>query len=146
MQRHAEKKALAALVSNEEAKLNVSINFKSCMDCHEFFKVSSSLLGRRIHLLEPKLTHKFIDGRCSCQGRWRWEARFALAKPAVAIVWGEERETDTVEAKKRRKALVESVECCSERVYGQCIQKSTFIAKLVVKRTSSSIFCLRVRG
>merc|ERR1712178_547375 len=48
LQHHAEKKALAVLLARGETHLNVYINFNACMDCHEFFKSSSRLLGRRI--------------------------------------------------------------------------------------------------
>ena len=41
---HAEKKALAVLLSNNGMdELSISINFNACMDCHEFFKVSSQM-------------------------------------------------------------------------------------------------------
>ena len=57
---HAEKKALARLLSHAQNQLSVSINFNSCMDCHEFFKISSQLLGCRILLRQPKMTHTFV--------------------------------------------------------------------------------------
>ena len=48
---HAEKKALAMLLSNNgEDELSISINFNACTDCYEFFKISSQMLGRRIQL------------------------------------------------------------------------------------------------
>lgn len=84
LQQHAEKKALTVLVSHGEAELNVSINFNACMDCHEFFKVSSQLLRRKILLCQPKMTHTFADGHCSCNDWWRWEARLAIAGVAIA--------------------------------------------------------------
>ena len=88
MQLHAEKKALAILVSHGEDKLSVSINFNACMDCHEFFKISSQMLGRRIQLRQPQMIHTFIAGNCSCNDWWSWQARLtstirraAAAKP-----------------------------------------------------------------
>jgi len=72
---HAEKKALAMLRSNGEDELSISINFNACMDCHEFFKISSQMLGRRIQLRQPQMTHTFIAGNCSCNDWWSWEAR-----------------------------------------------------------------------
>ena len=75
LQQHAEKKALAFLLSHGEAKPSVSINFNACMDCHEFFKISSQMLGRWIQLHQPQMTHTFIAGNCSCNDRWSWEAR-----------------------------------------------------------------------
>ena len=53
---HAEKKALAMLLSNNvEDELSISINFNACMDCHEFFKISSQMLGRRIQLRQHQM-------------------------------------------------------------------------------------------
>merc|ERR1712193_524104 len=80
LQLHAEKKALAMLLSHGEDELRVSINFNACMDCHEFFKISSKILSNRIQLRQPQMTHTFIDGNCSCNDRWSWEARLTPAK------------------------------------------------------------------
>ena len=84
LQLHAEKKALAMLLSHGEDELSVSINFNACVDCHEFFKISSQMLGRRIQLHQPQMTHTFIDGNCSCNDRWSWEARIAPAMRTTA--------------------------------------------------------------
>ena len=89
MKLHAEKKALAVLLShNVEDELSISINLNACMDCHEFFKISSQMLGRRILLRQPRMTHTFSAGNCSCNDQWSWEARLtpeirraAAAKP-----------------------------------------------------------------
>ena len=85
---HAEKKALAMLLSNGEDELTIYINFNASMDCHEFFKISSQMLGRRIQLRQPQMTHTFSAGNCSCNDQWSWEARLtpeirraAAAKP-----------------------------------------------------------------
>ena len=76
---HAEKKALAMLLSNNgEDGLSISINFNACTDCYEFFKISSQMLGRRIQLRQPQMTHTFIAGNCSCNDRWSWEARLTF--------------------------------------------------------------------
>ena len=80
MKLHAEKKALAMLLSNGEAELSISINFNACMDCHEFFKISSQTFGVRIKLRQPQMTQTFFAGNCSCNDRWSWEARL---KPAI---------------------------------------------------------------
>ena len=81
---HAEKKALAMLLSNNvEDELSISINFNACMDCHEFFKISSQMLGRRIQLHQPQMTHTFSAGNCSCNDQWSWEARLT---PAMRII------------------------------------------------------------
>merc|ERR1719343_1529024 len=77
LQLHPDKKALARLLACGEDDLRVSINFGTCIDCHEFFKSSSLLLDRRIQLRQPKMVHTFTQGWCSCSDRWRWESRLA---------------------------------------------------------------------
>merc|ERR1712224_222253 len=84
LQLHAEKKALAMLLSHGEDELSVSINFNACMDCHEFFKISSHLVGRLILLRQPYMTHIFTDGNCSCNDRWSLEARLTPATRSAA--------------------------------------------------------------
>jgi hypothetical protein len=75
LQSHAEKKALVDLLERERPNLELSINFHACIDCHDFLKGASRLLGRDITLHEPKLVHRIVDGECSCGDAWRWEAR-----------------------------------------------------------------------
>ena len=89
---HAEKKALAMLLSNGEDELSISINFNACMDCHEFFKISSQMLGRGIQLRQPQMTHTFIAGNCSCNNRWSWEARLT---PAMRDSKGSQNDLET---------------------------------------------------
>ena len=78
---HAEKKALAVLLHAEKDAspsplLEIAINFNACIDCHDYFKAASRLLpGRTLRLVQPKMTHSFVDGACSCADMWRWEAR-----------------------------------------------------------------------
>ena len=95
---HAEKKALAELLRAEMEPsppqspllemaisassrsppplLEIAINFNACIDCHDYFKAASRLLpGRTLRLVQPKMTHTFVDGACSCADAWRWEAR-----------------------------------------------------------------------
>ena len=81
LQLHAEKKALAILLAHGEAELDVSIEFNACTDCHEFFKSSSLLFERTIRLRQPRMVHTFFDGQCSCNDRWRWEARQTSGPP-----------------------------------------------------------------
>ena len=68
LQLHAKRQAQAALLSLGKAELNVSINFNTCVDCHEFFKSSSMMLDCRIQLRQPKT----LD-------QWRLEARLSPA-------------------------------------------------------------------
>ena len=65
--RHPEKQAMAWLIHQRSAVLEIDVNFKLCEDCHEWFKSCSALVkGRPIKAREPKLTHVFCDGKCSC--------------------------------------------------------------------------------
>eukprot|EP00747_Dinoflagellata_sp_TGD_P122577 gnl/TRDRNA2_/TRDRNA2_173653_c10_seq7.p1 gnl/TRDRNA2_/TRDRNA2_173653_c10~~gnl/TRDRNA2_/TRDRNA2_173653_c10_seq7.p1 ORF type:complete len:253 (-),score=37.71 gnl/TRDRNA2_/TRDRNA2_173653_c10_seq7:94-852(-) len=81
LQLHAEKKALAFLLTNGESELDVSIEFNACADCHEFFKSTSLLFGRTIRLRQPRMVHTFLDGCCSCKDQWRWESRLVQMPP-----------------------------------------------------------------
>ena len=94
LQGHAEKLAIADLLRREkeagdgdsDEPLELSINFKVCADCHSFFKAVAGQLGRQITVREPKLTHVFLsNGECSCDDRWRWEARREKASGEVKL-------------------------------------------------------------
>ena len=133
MQLHAEKKALAVLLAHGEAKLSISINFNACIDCHEFFKASSQMLGHRILLHQPKITHTFTDGHCSCNDRWRWEARLTPAKQAAGTM-DEEQELDAAEAKKRRNAAKHAAATATEGKWQLHVaedKKDRKVAKLI---------------
>merc|ERR1711933_692538 len=99
LQLHAEKKALAVLLENNESELNVYMVLETCLDCHEFFKSASLWLGRSIQLHQCSINHTFTNGCCSCEKRWCWKARLTPAGT-------EEAEAATVggkpEKKKRR--------------------------------------------
>ena len=61
MQLHPEKKALARLLACGEDDLRVSINFGTCIDCHEVFKRSSS----KDLVSELKCARETYEGRSS---------------------------------------------------------------------------------
>ena len=135
MKFHAEKKVLAELLSCGQAQISVAIVFNACMDCHEFFKESSLLLGVRIQLRQPKMVHTFTDGFCSCSDKWRWEARLTptvvaaeadhepdpseakkqgkTAKLATAVVAEEGQKLDVAEAETRRNTAMRAVAVAS---------------------------------
>ena len=94
LQGHAEKLMLADLLAREEKQskdtglrvrnseeIELSVNFKMCADCHDFFKGASALIGRQVIVREPSLTHIFDRGVCACGDRWRWETRSAVPTP-----------------------------------------------------------------
>merc|ERR1712118_43969 len=103
LQQHAEKKAFAVLLSHGEAKPGVSINFNACMDCHEFFKVASQLLSRKILLCQPKMTHTFADGHCSCNDWWSLQSRLTSATQTLAVAVQRKQELDASGAQTKRK-------------------------------------------
>ena len=72
---HAEKMALADMVCHECDTYEISVSIKMCVDCHEFFKHASTALSAPLRVKEPRQTHTFEAGRCSCDDRWRWEER-----------------------------------------------------------------------
>jgi pentatricopeptide repeat protein len=84
LRHHAEKKALAEMLACGCDSLEINVNFHMCVDCHEFFKGASALLGRRIEVREPGVLHRFNEGACSCDDQWRWEARFVAEAAAAA--------------------------------------------------------------
>ena len=134
LHQHAEKKAFAVLLSHGEAKPGVSINFNACMDCHEFFKVSSQLLSRKILLCQPKMTHMFTDGHCSCNDWWSLQSRLTSAKQKIAVAVQREQELDVEGAKSRRKVIKHAV--CTAATEEQHLdavkERRSNIAKLMV--------------
>ena len=76
-----------ALEIAHQLDLAMSINFHMCVDCHEFCKAASSLLGRRVKVSEPKLAHVFEAGRCSRTRRFlpRGKARRGVTGASVWV-------------------------------------------------------------
>ena len=56
---HAEKRALADLLMQDAATLDMRVNFRICDDCHDFLNHAAVLLDRPIHVLEPTRQHIF---------------------------------------------------------------------------------------
>ena len=75
---HMQKKALVDLLDRGCERLELSINFHVCLDCHAFMRSAARHLRRPIVVREPRMVHHFgADGVCSCGEGWRWEARTA---------------------------------------------------------------------
>ena len=132
---HAEKKALAMLLSNNgEDELSMSINFNACMDCHEFFKVSSQMLSHRILLCQPKMTHMFIDGHCSCNDWWSLQSRLTSARQKTAVAVQKEQELGVEGVMTRRKATkhAASTAATEEQHIETVKDRLSNIAKLMV--------------
>ena len=134
LQQHAEKKAFAVLLSHDGSQPSVSINFKACMDCHEFFKLSSQLLSRKILLCQPKMTHMFIDGHCSCNDWWSLQSRLTSAKQKTAVAVQREQELGVEGAKTRRKVTkhAASTAATEEQHLDAVKERRSNIAKLMV--------------
>ena len=73
LQRHAELRALASLLACGAAAFELTINFQMCVNCHEFIKHATAMLGRAVAVVEPIRRHAFARGACSCRDQWRWE-------------------------------------------------------------------------
>jgi len=69
---HAEKKALGALLLRGGARgmVSVRVSIRLCRDCHACFEAASEVHGATIEAWDGH-RHVFVDGACSCGGRWR---------------------------------------------------------------------------
>ncbi|MCL7037233.1 hypothetical protein MKW94_013860 [Papaver nudicaule] len=69
---HSEKLACISglLSSPARSQMRIIKNLRSCVDCHNAFKVISKIVGRRIISRDAKRFHHFEDGVCSCGEFW----------------------------------------------------------------------------
>ena len=69
---HSEKLAIAyGIISTPPGTpVRVMKNLRVCVDCHEFFKLTSQLLGREIVVRDIRRFHHFTNGSCSCGDYW----------------------------------------------------------------------------
>ncbi|ONK65040.1 uncharacterized protein A4U43_C07F32860 [Asparagus officinalis] len=69
---HSAKLAVAygVLVARPGEVVRVMKNVRLCGDCHEFFKVVSSVTGRRILVRDGSGFHRFEGGECICGDCW----------------------------------------------------------------------------
>ena len=66
---HAEKKALAKLLLLDENRkdIKIKVSMRMCTDCHIFFGLMSKLYPNKDFIvIDPRDTHKFINGNCCC--------------------------------------------------------------------------------
>ena len=68
---HAEQIAFAYLLNidkeNYMTDIKINVNFRMCNNCHIFFcKMSKYLPLKTIKVIDPTITHLFVDGKCSC--------------------------------------------------------------------------------
>ncbi|KAL1542747.1 pentatricopeptide repeat-containing protein-like protein [Salvia divinorum] len=71
---HSEKLALVfSLMNGGDSSCNVIKiikNIRICLDCHNFLRLASKLLGKAIIVRDANRFHHFRDGACSCNEYW----------------------------------------------------------------------------
>ncbi|PON54193.1 DYW domain containing protein [Parasponia andersonii] len=69
---HSEKLAIAyGLISTPSGTpIRIMKNLRVCIDCHNFIKYASQLLGREIIVRDIRRFHHFKHGSCSCGDYW----------------------------------------------------------------------------
>ncbi|KMZ59385.1 Pentatricopeptide repeat-containing protein [Zostera marina] len=76
---HSERLAVAYIVSktttmarddHEGKEIRVSKNLRTCVDCHCWLKMVSTVLSRVIIVRDRVRFHRFENGRCSCGDYW----------------------------------------------------------------------------
>ncbi|MCL7037215.1 hypothetical protein MKW94_004017 [Papaver nudicaule] len=69
---HSEKLACiyGLLSSPARSQMRIIKNLRSCVDCHNAFKLISKIVGRRIISRDAKRWHHFEEGVCSCGEFW----------------------------------------------------------------------------
>lgn len=73
---HSEKLALVFAIMNqgslcrERSVIRIMKNIRICVDCHNFMKLASDLLGKEIVVRDSNRFHHFKDRRCSCNDYW----------------------------------------------------------------------------
>ncbi|KAG9451327.1 hypothetical protein H6P81_011292 [Aristolochia fimbriata] len=69
---HSEKLAMAfgILATPPGTTLRIAKNLRTCVDCHTFAKVLSSVYNRLVIVRDRTRFHHFRDGSCSCNDYW----------------------------------------------------------------------------
>lgn len=73
---HSEKLALVFAIMNqgslcrERSVIRIMKNIRICVDCHNFMKLASDLLGKEILVRDSNRFHHFKDRICSCNDYW----------------------------------------------------------------------------
>lgn len=74
---HSEKLALAFAVMEGRKSSDCGVNLiqimkntRICIDCHNFMKLASKLLGKEILMRDSNRFHHFKDSSCSCNDYW----------------------------------------------------------------------------
>ncbi|GAB4835389.1 hypothetical protein Ancab_000299 [Ancistrocladus abbreviatus] len=69
---HSEKLAVVfgIISTSRVVPIRIMKNLRVCIDCHNFLKYTSQLLGREIIVRDIHRFHHFMDGSCSCGDYW----------------------------------------------------------------------------
>ncbi|KAI3904113.1 hypothetical protein MKW92_049026 [Papaver armeniacum] len=69
---HSEKLALGFALLSIPKGLTIRVikNLRMCLDCHEFFKVTSEIMERDFIVRDVNRFHHFRDGSCTCNDFW----------------------------------------------------------------------------
>ena len=69
---HSEKLAMAyaVLKTSPGTKIRISKNLRICLDCHNWIKIVSKILNRKIIVRDRIRFHQFEGGVCSCKDYW----------------------------------------------------------------------------
>ncbi|PIA42657.1 hypothetical protein AQUCO_02000242v1 [Aquilegia coerulea] len=69
---HSERLAVAhgLLSSQPRQTMRVIKNLRVCVDCHNFLKIISKIVGRTLIIRDAKRFHRFQDGSCTCNDFW----------------------------------------------------------------------------
>ncbi|KAI3684616.1 hypothetical protein L6452_33840 [Arctium lappa] len=71
---HSEKLAFVFAIKHGESKsfgaIRIVKNIRICVDCHNFMKFASELVGREIIVRDSNRFHHFKDRLCSCNDYW----------------------------------------------------------------------------
>ncbi|KAH7683989.1 ArsR-like helix-turn-helix domain-containing protein [Dioscorea alata] len=69
---HSEKLAIAfaILATPPGTTIRIAKNLRTCIDCHTFSKVLSSVYNRVVVIRDRSRFHHFKDGHCSCNDYW----------------------------------------------------------------------------
>lgn len=69
---HSEKLAIAfgVLATPPGTTIRVAKDLRTCIDCHSFAKILSSVYNRKVVIRDRNRFHHFREGRCSCNDYW----------------------------------------------------------------------------
>jgi pentatricopeptide repeat protein len=64
--RHSEKIALGLALARTEGDIDITVNLRMCLDCHDVAKLISLETNRKILIYDTFRGHVFEGGKCSC--------------------------------------------------------------------------------